>query len=83
MGCNGYKRDTVEAYDAISQTVIPLYNPRTDAWADHFAWTEDYTRVVALTAIGRISIITLQLNREGVINIRLLLTLAGLHPPRQ
>ena len=83
MGCNGYKQDKTEAYDAISQTVVPLYNPRTHAWHEHFTWNEEFTHLVPLTAIGRVTIAELQLNREGIINVRFLLTLAGLHPPRQ
>jgi hypothetical protein len=80
MGCNGFKQDKTQAYDATSQAIAPLYNPRTHVWHEHFAWNEDYTRLVPLTAIGRVTIAELQLNREGAMNIRMLLTLAGLHP---
>lgn len=83
MGCNGYKQDKTEAYDAFSRTVVPLYHPRTHTWNEHFAWNEEYTHLIPLTAIGRVTITELQLNREGAINVRFLLTLAGLHPPRQ
>jgi hypothetical protein len=83
MGCNGYKQDKTEAYDAVSQAVAPLYHPRTHLWHEHFAWNEEFTHLVPLTAIGRVTIAELQLNRAGVINVRLLLILAGLHPPRR
>ena len=83
MGCNGYKQDKTEAYDAMSQNLVPLYNPRVHLWHEHFAWNEAFTHVVPLTAIGRVTLAELQLNREGVLNLRILLILAGLHPPRQ
>jgi hypothetical protein len=83
MGCNGFKQDKTESYDAVGQTVVPLYHPRIHIWHDYFAWNEDFTRLVPLTAIGRVTVAELQLNREGVVNIRFLLTLAGLHPTGQ
>lgn len=81
MGCNGYKQDKTEAYDAVNQAVVVLYHPRTHPWHEHFAWNEPFTHIIPLTAIGRVTIAELQLNRDGVHNIRMLLMMAGLHPP--
>ena len=81
MGCNGYKQDKIDGFDAISQTLAGLFNPRIHLWAEHFAWNEDYTRLVPLSLIGRVTIDELKLIRDGVIKVRLLLILAGLHPP--
>lgn len=36
----------------------------------------------ALTEIGRVTIAALQLNRQGLVNIRRVLILVGAHPPR-
>jgi hypothetical protein len=60
-----------------------LYHPRVHLWAAHFAWNDEFTHIVPLTAIGRVTVAELQLNREGVINVRLLLIMAGLHPPEE
>ena len=65
----------------MSQTFTPFFNPRTHVWTEHFVWNEEFTFIVPLTAIGRVTIIELQLNRVGVVNVRLLLLMAGLHPP--
>lgn len=68
-------------YDQVTQTKVPLYNPRKDQWNNHFAWDESYTVVVGLTAIGRATINELQLNRSGLINLRQVLYAMDEHPP--
>lgn len=80
-GCNGHKYNKVEAPDPIGGTLTPLFDPRRQKWQDHFSWDENYLHAVGLTAIGRVTVITLKLNRLGVVNMRTLLHLAGKHPP--
>jgi hypothetical protein len=80
QGCNAYKWACVEAFDEVSGTSVPLFHPRQQQWDEHFAWSEDFTRVVAKTSTGRVSIIRLQLNRTELVNFRRLLILAGVHP---
>ena len=80
-GCNGHKYTKVEALDPVSQTVVFLYHPRQQRWQDHFGWSADYLKVVGLTEAGRATLNALKLNRPGVINMRKLLLLEGLHPP--
>jgi hypothetical protein len=82
-GCNGHKYDRIEGYDPISQSMAPLYHPRHHTWSEHFAWNEDYSRVIGLTPTGRATVETLHLNREGVVNVRRVLFLVGLHPPEE
>jgi HNH endonuclease len=82
-GCNGHKYDKVEGYDPVSQSMTPLYHPRQQIWAEHFAWNEDYSRVIGLTPTGRATVETLHLNRQGVENLRRVLFLVGLHPPEE
>lgn len=81
QGCNNHKYDKVSARDPLSGDTVPLYHPRRDNWNEHFAWSDDYSLLVGLTPTGRATVATLQLNREGVINLRGLLLLIGLHPP--
>jgi len=40
-GCNLFKANRTEAIDPQSGNAVQLYNPRTDAWDDHFEWTND------------------------------------------
>ena len=79
MGCNNAKYTHTSGYDDITEQTAPLFHPRRDNWADHFAW--DGVTIVPLTATGRVTITRLKLNRSGLINIRQLLTLIGEHPP--
>jgi hypothetical protein len=50
---------------------------------EHFAWSEAITHLVPFAPIGRVTNTGLQLNRERVINVRLLMISARLHPPSQ
>jgi hypothetical protein len=80
QGCNAFKWACCEAFDEVSGVTVTLFHPRRQRWEDHFAWSEDFTRVVAKTPTGRVSIIRLQLNRVELVNFRRLLILAGAHP---
>lgn len=81
QGCNSCKATRTEVIDPQTQQISPLYNPRTDDWSQHFAWNEDYTEILGLTPIGRVTISALQLNRSGNQNLRRALHLLGDHPP--
>ena len=80
-GCNGHKYTKIQALDPVSRELVSLYNPRTQKWLDNFVWSDDFLQAVGLTAIGRATINALQINRSGVVNMRKLLLMAGLHPP--
>jgi hypothetical protein len=80
--CNNRKQDDRTVLDAQTGEYVPLYHPRNDAWNDHFQWSEDALSVLPLTAVGRVTIARLQLNRRGAVNIRrALLALSETHPP--
>ncbi len=80
-GCNGHKYDKIEAVDPAENILCPLFNPRTDMWAKHFSWNADFTQIIGITAIGRATVNALHLNRAGLVNIRRLMVLGGVHPP--
>ena len=80
QGCNNRKYNSVDAVDPVTGERVPLFHPRRDRWDEHFAWTEDYSVVVALSPIGRATVEKLQLNRRGVVNLRRVLHDAGEHP---
>lgn len=60
-----------------------LYHPRQHVWSDHFSWNADYTEIIGMTPTGRVTVETLELNREGVVNLRWVLYFFGLHPPEE
>ena len=55
--------------------------PRLDSWRDHFRWNEDFSFIIGISPKGRATVEKLQLNREGVVNLRKVLFLNGEHPP--
>lgn len=80
-GCNSYKSDKIEGYDPINKQVVPLYHPRQDKWQEHFQWSNDFSLMIGITPIGRVTVHNLQLNRNGIVNLRKVLYEMGLHPP--
>jgi hypothetical protein len=66
------------ATDPDTGETVPLFNPRTQDWADHFRWARE--RIVPLTATGRATVVTLALNRPVIAAIRQEEALRGRHP---
>ncbi|MEW5827814.1 MAG: HNH endonuclease [Chloroflexota bacterium] len=81
QGCNNRKYTLIEAFDPVSQSVVPLFHPRRHTWREHFDWSDDGTLVLGVTPIGRGTVEKLQLNRSGLVNLRRVLFEAGEHPP--
>ena len=80
-GCNSHKHAKTEAYDAVTDEMVPLYHPRQHRWYHHFRWNDDFTLIVGVTPTGRATVQALQLNREGLTNLCQVLYEAGEHPP--
>ncbi|MCI0694469.1 HNH endonuclease [candidate division KSB1 bacterium] len=82
QGCNNHKYTKTKAPDPASGKFVPLYHPRRQRWHDHFAWIHDFTFIIGMTSTGRATVEALQLNRDGLINIRQLLYETRVHPPK-
>jgi hypothetical protein len=80
-GCNSRKSVKTFVYDPVSKVKVDLFNPRKDLWKNHFEWTADFLQITSKTEKGKITIEALKLNRPGLINIRRLMVLGGIHPP--
>ena len=80
QGCNNHKYNKTEGRDRVSGEIVQLYHARQQRWSDHFAWNDDFTLIIGLTPIGRVTVEELQLNREGVVNLRRVLYAMGEHP---
>lgn len=81
--CNNFKIVQTHALDPVSGRRRRLFNPRTQRWARHFRWTEDGTQVRGRTAMGRATVIALQLNNVIAVTVRQAWVAAGWHPPRE
>ncbi|HEX4950711.1 MAG TPA: HNH endonuclease [Blastocatellia bacterium] len=81
QGCNGHKATRTSAIDPVTGHIVSLFHPRQQQWREHFAWSEDYLQITGLTATGRETVEALQLNRDGLVNMRRVLYAIGEHPP--
>lgn len=79
-GCNLFKGNRIKAYDIVTENDAPLFDPRKQEWNEHFAWSTDGSLIVGLSATGRVTIVSLKLNRSGLVNQRKVLIQLDLHP---
>lgn len=79
--CNKYKGIQTHAFDPITQEWVQLFNPRTDKWWQHFAWSEEGTEIIGLTDCGRATVIALKFNHKIAVTVRRQWVSAGWHPP--
>lgn len=76
--CNNNKGADLAALDPSSGEIVPLFNPRTQNWNDHFALYGE--RIMGRTAIGRATIALLRLNDAERLSYRQSLIAAGRYP---
>lgn len=79
--CNEFKGARTEARDPLSGDVTPLFNPNSQNWHTHFAWSTDGLLVNGRTACGRATIEALRLNNDWLLQARRIWIIAGIHPP--
>ncbi len=75
--CNKYKGSDIASIDAEVKEVVRLFHPRRDNWSEHFALSN--VGITPLTAVGRVTVSLLQLNRVERIVERDLLIKAGIY----
>jgi len=68
LSCNRHKGPLIAAHEPDSSELVRLFNPRSDAWEDHF----DYhaPRIVGRSAIGRATVWALEMNSSDYIELR-------------
>lgn len=85
--CNQYRYNFIVGRDREAASILPLFNPRQQHWAEHFIWTSDGTKILGTTPIGRATCNRLDLNDErykgerSIQEARALWVEAGWHPP--
>lgn len=79
--CNRRKSDRRGFVDPEVGEMHRLFNPRRDAWNDHFAWSADGLRILGATSVGRATVEALDLNRERHVRVRAADLSLGRHPP--
>ena len=83
--CNERRGNRVEGRDPETETVVPLFHPRRQKWADHFVWDAARLRIIGCTPTGRATLVMLDLNDDRhesmVVRIRQRDVADGYHPP--
>jgi HNH endonuclease len=74
--CNKYKGSDLASVDPDTEKIVPLYHPRQNIWREHFQLSG--AEFTPLTAIGRVTIRLLQLNRLDRVEERQFLIQAGI-----
>jgi hypothetical protein len=81
--CNEFKGAKIHAIDPDTNQLVELFNPRMQAWKQHFVWDNDGTLISGLTNIGRATVIALRLNNENIVEARTFWVEVGWHPPTE
>ena len=77
--CNRAKASDLASIDIETEKIVPLFNPRDDAWEDHFS-LERNGQISPLTDVGRVTEFLLKLNRAEHIEIRRTLNRSQRYP---
>lgn len=76
--CNRLKGPNVASVDPETKRIVRLFNPRTDAWKDHFRAQSG--RIIPMTEIARATAALLSFNDPDREEARRNLSRAGLYP---
>jgi 5-methylcytosine-specific restriction endonuclease McrA len=60
--CNHHKGPNLAGLDPDTDQIVPLFNPRTQRWVDHFELQGEW--VMGLTPIGRATVRVLAMNAD-------------------
>lgn len=69
IDCNLRKGTNMTGIDPTTDRIEEVFNPRRDAWRDHFAW--EGIRIIGLTPTGRATVQVLDMNGDDRLDLRL------------
>ena len=78
--CNLSKAAATSAKDPDTGEHVPLFNPRSQEWDEHFEWQDNNALIQGLTTIGRTIVTRFKINRPRIVLARKRWMLADLHP---
>ena len=79
--CNRFKGSDIASVDPQTGELVGLFNPRTQAWSDHFQFRAGV--IVPLTAVGRVTEKVLRLNLGSRVEVRERLIALGEYPSKE
>jgi len=78
LACNRRKGSDMTTIDPVTNTVVPLFNPRVQRWPDHFVLQRAH--IDGISPIGRGTVFLLALNLPDRLTRRESLLAEGLYP---
>lgn len=81
--CNGAKAARIDAIDPKTGETVPLFNPRTDKWLEHFIWADEGAFIEGITQVGRATVEALKMNHPDIVAARRMWIDVGWHPPER
>jgi hypothetical protein len=78
FACNNHKGPNLSGIDPNTGKIVQLFNPRRHSWHRHFRW--DGPVLVGRTAIGRATVIVLEINLDYRVDLRQGLIDEGIFP---
>jgi hypothetical protein len=81
LDCNLHKGSNIAGLDPLTAKLTRLFNPRSDRWNDHFAWSG--ATMIGLTDIGRTTIDVLEINQPIRVRARRIFIDEGSFPTRR
>ncbi|TWH39520.1 LOW QUALITY PROTEIN: Restriction endonuclease [Dulcicalothrix desertica PCC 7102] len=78
--CNLHKGNRISGIDPNTGTEIRLFHPRLDQWENHFQANITFGTIIALTAIGAVTVDCLEMNSQSQIMARQFWISLGLFP---
>ena len=80
--CNTFKGSQTHGRDTKTKKKTALFNPRTQIWKNHFAFSQDKAQIIGKTACGRATVAALQINNELALETRKNWVSVGWYPPQ-
>ncbi len=78
--CNRHKATRQLVLDPDSLQEVSIFQPRRDAWDEHFEWVRETWELRGKTPTGRATLTALQLNRPALVRLRGLWAKMNLFP---
>ena len=79
--CNSFKGSRSQYIDPESSAEERFYHPRRDQWEEHFLVVDSEScAIVALSSIGRVTVVAFKMNGQSQITARQLWIQLGLFP---
>jgi hypothetical protein len=76
--CNRFKGSDIASHDTVSGALVPLFNPRTHIWTEHFCLKDGH--IIPLTSMDRVTAFFLKFNLPQGVEVRHTLAQTGRYP---